>query len=142
MTDKLTQEQRSRLMAKIHGKDTLIEKKVRSYLHKEGFRFRKNVKNLPGSPDIVLPKYKAAIFIHGCFWHGHEGCRKSRLPTTNREFWEEKRHANLERDERKIDELTNLGWRVTVIWQCEFETITNMIKNGTNLQNWISNIEK
>src|SRR3989304_10210943 len=114
MTDSLTTTQRSRLMAKVHGQDTAIERKVRSFLYKKGYRFRKHVADLPGSPDVVLPKYKAVIFIHGCFWHGHSGCRKSRLPTTRYAFWEEKRRANLERDARKVTELLNLGWRVAV----------------------------
>ena len=121
MTDTLSAEQRSRLMAKVRGKDTAIEKKVRSYLHKRGYRFRKHVTGLPGSPDIVLPRYRATIFVHGCFWHGHSCCRKSRLPTTRHAFWEEKRRANLERDARKITELLNVGWRVAVVWQCVLE---------------------
>jgi len=137
MTDTLSPEQRSQLMAKIHGKDTAIEKKVRSHLHKKGYRFRKHVTTLPGSPDIVLPKYKAAIFIHGCFWHGHYGCRKSRLPTARYSFWEEKRRANLERDARKISELTNFGWRVAVVWQCVLEKPKTLSSTINTLEDWI-----
>ena len=137
MTDTLSSEQRSRLMAKVRGKDTAIEKRVRSYLHKRGYRFRKHVVGLPGSPDIVLLKYKAAIFVHGCFWHGHSGCRKSCLPTTRRAFWEEKRRANLERDARKISGLLNLGWRVVVIWQCALEKSTTFSHNMAALEDWI-----
>ena len=125
-------------MAKVHGKDTAIEKKVRSHLHKEGYRFRKHIATLPGSPDIVLPKYKAAIFIHGCFWHGHYGCRKSRLPTARYSFWEEKRQANLERDARKISELFNHGWRVAVVWQCALEKPTTLSHTMDIFEDWIN----
>ena len=138
MADILSPEKRSRLMANVHGKDTAIEKKVRSLLHKKGYRFRKHVAGLPGSPDIVLPKYKAVIFVHGCFWHGHEGCRKSRLPTTRQAFWEEKRAANLERDARKISELINSGWRVAVLWQCGLEKATAFSHNVNELEDWLN----
>ncbi len=138
MTDTLSPEQRSRLMAKIHGKDTAIEKKVRSYLHRKGYRFRKHVAGLPGSPDIVLPKYRATIFVHGCFWHGHSNCRKSRLPTTRRAFWEEKHRANLERDARKVIELLNLGWRVATVWQCGLEKSDTLSSTMNTLDDWIN----
>lgn len=141
MTDALSLEQRSQLMAKVHGKDTAIEKKVRSYLHEKGYRFRKHVAGLPGSPDIVLPKYKAAIFVHGCFWHGHSGCRKSRLPTTRHDFWEEKRKANLERDARKISKLTSSAWRIAVIWQCALEKPTTLSNTMSKLENWLTSEE-
>lgn len=142
MTDTLSPERRSRLMSKVRGKDTTIEKKVRSYLHKRGYRFRKYVARLPGSPDIVLPKYKAAIFVHGCFWHGHSGCRKSRLPTTRHAFWEEKRGANLERDKRKVTELLNLGWRVAIVWQCGLDKLDNYHNTMKMLQYWINSNNK
>jgi DNA mismatch endonuclease (patch repair protein) len=138
MTDALSLEQRSQLMAKIHGKDTAIEKEVRSYLHGKGYRFQKHVAGLSGSPDIVLPKYKAAIFVHGCFWHGHSGCRKSRLPTTRHDFWEEKRRANLERDARKINELLKAEWRVAVVWQCALEKPVLFSQTMGELIRWIS----
>ena len=138
MTDTLSSEQRSRLMAKVRGKDTAIEEKVRSYLHKRGYRFRKHVTGLPGSPDIVLLKYRAAIFVHGCFWHGHSGCRKSRLPTTRRTFWEEKRKANLERDNRRIIELIGSGWRVAVVWQCVLEKSVTISSTMSRLEYWIN----
>ena len=125
-------------MAKVHGKDTAIENKVRSYLHEKGYRFRKHVAGLPGSPDIVLPKYKAAIFVHGCFWHGHSGCRKSRLPATGHDFWEKKRRANLERDVRKINELLNAEWRVAVVWQCALEKPVLLSQTMDELIRWIS----
>ena len=137
MTDNLSLEQRSQLMAKVHGEDTAIEKKVRSCLHERGYRFRKYVAGLPGSPDIVLPKYKAVIFVHGCFWHGHSGCRRSRLPTTRRDFWEEKRRANLERDARKVTELLNAGWRVAIVWQCALERLGDFRSTMNALEDWI-----
>jgi DNA mismatch endonuclease (patch repair protein) len=142
MTDPLTLKQRGRLMAKIHEKDTAIELKVRTNLHRRGYRFRKNVVGLPGRPDIVLPKYRATIFVHGCFWHGHPNCRKSRLPTTNYAFWEEKRRANLERDARKIAELVGSGWRVAVLWQCGLEKATTFSDNMNKLEEWLNSDRK
>ena len=142
MTDTLSPERRSRLMAKVRGKDTAIEKKVRSHLHRRGYRFRKHVTSLPGSPDIVLPKHKTVIFVHGCFWHGHSGCRKSRLPTTRHAFWEEKRRANLERDTRKVNELLNAGWRVAIVWQCVLEKLDNFRSTMNTLEDWINSDDK
>ena len=129
-------------MANVHGKDTIIERQVRSLLHKKGYRFRKHVAGLPGSPDIVLPKHQATIFVHGCFWHGHTGCRKSRLPTTRYAFWEEKRKANLERDARKISELINKGWRVAVVWQCILESSETLSTTMNTLENWLNSESK
>jgi DNA mismatch endonuclease (patch repair protein) len=142
MTDTLSPEQRSQLMAKVHGKDTAIEKKVRSYLHEKGYRFRKHVASLPGSPDIVLPKYRATILVHGCFWHGHSGCRKSRLPTTRHIFWQEKRSANIERDARKVAELLNRGWRVAIVWQCVLEKLDSFTCSMNVLEDWINSDNK
>ena len=106
-------------MSKIAGKETKPEILVRKYLFSQGFRYRKNVKNLPGKPDIVLPKYKAVIFVNGCFWHGHENCKKSALPTTNTEFWKEKISSNIIRDKKTYVELSGIGYKVLVVWQCE-----------------------
>ncbi len=106
-------------MSRIKGKETKPEVVVRKYLFSEGFRYRKNVKDLPGTPDIVLPRYKTVIFVNGCFWHGHKGCRHFVVPDTNREFWIGKIEANIQRDARKSAELEKLGWRVIVIWECE-----------------------
>lgn len=108
-------------MSKISGKDTSPEVSVRKYLFSKGFRYRKNVKQLPGKPDIVLPKYKTVLFIHGCFWHGHASCKKSNLPVTNAEFWKNKIDANIERDKSNIDKLRKEGWKVLIIWQCEIK---------------------
>ena len=110
---------RSYNMSRIKGKETKPEVVVRKYLFSEGFRYRKNVKDLPGTPDIVLPRYKTVIFVNGCFWHGHKGCRHFVVPDTNREFWIGKIEANIQRDARKSAELEKLGWRVIVIWECE-----------------------
>lgn len=118
MADILSKEKRSELMSKVAGKETKPEIVVRKYLFSKGFRFRKNVKNLPGTPDIVLPKYKTVVFVHGCFWHGHS-CR--RLPKSNLEFWKDKIAKNMVRDNNKIEELRNLGWDVVVIWECELK---------------------
>lgn len=105
-------------MSGIKGKNTAPEMRVRKALHRAGFRFRLHDAKLPGKPDIILPKYKAAIFVHGCFWHRHEGCRNATLPKTNPEFWEEKFTRNLERDAENIAKLHRGGWRVGVIWEC------------------------
>ncbi|WP_285827655.1 very short patch repair endonuclease [Bacteroides acidifaciens] len=123
MTDIKTKEERSRNMAAIKGKDTKPEMIVRKYLFSRGLRFRVQVRKLPGNPDIVLPKYKTVIFVNGCFWHGHEGCRYFRLPKSNIEFWEEKIERNVARDVRNEAELKALGWRVVRVWECEIKTV-------------------
>ncbi len=109
-------------MSKISGKETKPEILVRKYLFANGLRYRKNVKSLPGSPDIVLPKYKTVIFVNGCFWHGHKGCKRSKLPETNKAFWENKIKATQERDKLKISQLRELNWKVIEIWQCEINS--------------------
>lgn len=119
----MTSEQRSRCMAAIKGKDTKPEMIVRKYLFSRGLRFRVQVRKLPGKPDIVLPKYKTAIFVNGCFWHGHEGCKYFRLPKSNVEFWEEKIERNVARDVRNEAELKALGWRVIWVWECEIKAV-------------------
>ena len=126
--DKLNPEQRSRNMAHIKGKDTKPEKLVRSILHGMGYRFRLHCKQLPGKPDIVLPKYKAAVFVHGCFWHRHEGCKNATLPKTRREFWEKKFAENVHRDKNTAKLLEQLGWTVLVIWECELKNIEALRK--------------
>lgn len=110
-------------MAAIKGKDTKPEMIVRKYLFSRGMRFRVQVRKLPGNPDIVLTKYKTVIFVNGCFWHGHEGCRYFRLPKSNIEFWEEKIERNVARDVRNEGELKALGWRVVRVWECEIKTV-------------------
>ncbi len=108
-------------MSCIKGKNTKPEEIVRKYLFSQGFRYRKNDKRLPGTPDIVLPKYRTVIFVNGCFWHGHQECRYFVVPKTNTEFWMNKIDANRIRDQKKISELEAIGWRVIVIWECELK---------------------
>ncbi|MBO5368150.1 DNA mismatch endonuclease Vsr [Methanocorpusculum sp.] len=121
MTDSLTPEHRSWNMSRIRGKDTKIEVLVRSYLFSKGFRFRKNDKRYPGKPDIVLPKYKTVIFVNGCFWHMHPGCKQATIPKTRTEFWVEKLNRNVENDRKNQQALRDAGWNVIVVWECELE---------------------
>ncbi|WP_082221490.1 very short patch repair endonuclease [Herbaspirillum chlorophenolicum] len=109
---------RSRMMAGIRSKNTLPEKHVRSFLHARGFRYLIHDKRLPGSPDIVLPRYKVAIFVHGCFWHQHRKCKKAATPKTNQSKWAAKFAKNRERDRRHLAALENSEWKVIVIWEC------------------------
>ena len=130
--DKVSSQQRSRNMSKIKGKDTKPEKIVRSLLHALGYRFRLHRKTLPGIPDIVLPKYKAVIFVNGCFWHGHDGCKRATIPDTNKEFWERKILATKARDQKNIFDLEKLGYRCLVIWQCELKDKNLLIQHLLN----------
>ena len=130
MTDIYSKNKRSKIMSKISGKETKYEIIVRKFLFEKGFRYRKNDKRLPGRPDIVLPKYKTIIFIHGCFWHGHH-CKAAKLPETNKEFWENKINSNIERDKNNQLILGKLGWKIIIIWQCELKNkkiITEKLK--------------
>lgn len=116
-----SKEKRSNVMAKIRSKNTKPELTLRSNLHKLGYRFRIHRKDLPGNPDIVLPKYKTVIFVHGCFWHFHKNCKEGRIPNTNSELWEKKFERNITKDKTNQNECRNLGWKVIVIWECEIE---------------------
>ncbi len=118
-TDIVSSEKRSEMMSKVRSKDSVAEKKVRSALHASGYRFRLHRKDLPGTPDIVLPKLRLIILVHGCFWHRHDGCSKASTPKSNREFWEKKFSENIARDIRTKSALETLGWRVVVTWECE-----------------------
>lgn len=118
MADRLSREQRSRNMAAVRSKNTAPEMLARKAAHRAGFRFRLHRSDLPGSPDFVLPRLGIAVFVHGCFWHGH-GCRRSKLPQTNVEFWKEKISKNRDRDRKARAALARLGWRVATLWQCE-----------------------
>lgn len=111
-------------MSGIRGTNTRPEIAVRRYLHVRGFRYRLHAKNLPGKPDIVLPKYRTVILVHGCYWHRHEGCRYATTPSTRRDFWLKKFQENVERDRRIRRKLKSLGWRVLVIWECEIDSDT------------------
>ena len=106
-------------MSRIHGKDTAIELKVRKWLYCQGYRYRKNVSDLPGKPDIVLGPYTTIIFIQGCFWHRHPGCKNATTPKTRTEFWQNKFDKNVANDEKHINELQNMGFTVIVLWECE-----------------------
>ena len=112
-------EQRSRNMSAIKSKNTKPEITVRKLLHSMWYRFRLHKKDLPGSPDIVLPKYKTVIFVHGCFWHRHQNCKYASDPKTRREFWEKKFKENIERDKKTQEKLKNLGWKTNIVWECE-----------------------
>ena len=119
MNDFMLPEQRSRAMAAVGSRDTKYETLVRSALHQQGFRFRKNDRRYPGKPDILLPKYQVAIFINGCFWHAHEGCKRADLPKTRADFWSAKIARNRERDREQESALTAAGFRVLTVWECE-----------------------
>lgn len=127
MVDSLTPAERSERMSRIRGKDTKPELWVRRYLHARGFRFRLHPKDLPGRPDIVLPKYGAVVLVHGCFWHGHH-CQKGRIPGTRSAFWEAKFTANRTRDARNTRKLRRLGWRVYKVWECDLAKTARRIK--------------
>ena len=131
-------ETRSYNMSRIKAKNTKPEEIVRKYLFSKGFRYRKNYKRLPGTPDIVLPKYKTVIFVNGCFWHGHEGCRYFVIPQTNTSFWLNKIEKNRQRDIKKTKELESHGWEVIEIWECQLKK-----QNISNtLNSVIDNLEK
>ena len=119
MSDRLTPQQRHKCMSRIHSKATKPELVVRKWLWTHGYRYRLNVRSVPGKPDIVMRKYRTAIFVNGCFWHGHKGCRLFVLPKTNTEFWLNKIESNRARDQKNCDILVNAGWQVIVLWQCQ-----------------------
>ncbi len=106
-------------MSNIPSKNTKPEETVRKYLFSQGFRYRKNVSSLPGKPDIVLPKYKTVVFVNGCFWHAHQGCKWFVPPKSNSEFWQKKFDYNVERDKRNYEKLAELGWEIIIVWECE-----------------------
>jgi len=116
-----SKEKRSDVMSKIRSKNTKPEKLLRSLLHKKGLRFRIHRKDLPGKPDIVFPKPRVAIFVHGCFWHFHKDCNEGRIPSTNSKFWKNKLEKNIAKDKKVIKELILMGWNVIIVWECEIE---------------------
>ncbi|HEY3265743.1 MAG TPA: very short patch repair endonuclease [Armatimonadota bacterium] len=119
MADKVDRETRSRTMARVSSKNTPPEMAVRRALHKAGYRFRLHRKDLPGVPDVVLPKHKLAIFVHGCFWHQHQGCRRSVRPTSNTGYWNAKLDRNMARDRASVLALQEMGWGSVILWECE-----------------------
>ena len=131
MTDHLTPEYRSWNMSRIQGKNTSPEKVVRSMLHRMGYRFRIHRTDLPGKPDIVLPKYNTAIFVHGCFWHRHPGCKYATTPKSNPEFWQRKFQRNLDRDRENQTMLQANGWKVVVVWECELRDLDALAERLT-----------
>ena len=126
-------------MSRIQAKDTKPELTIRRLLFADGFRYRIHVKTLPGTPDLVLPKYRAVIFVHGCFWHGHDGCKYAKLPTTHVEFWRDKISKNKERDQRVRQELVSGGWRVLTIWTCSINNQAKVKETYTQVKGWILN---
>ena len=126
--DVFSKEKRSRIMAKVKGKDTKPERVVRSLLHSMGYRFRLHRRDLPGNPDIVFPKHKKVIFVHGCFWHGHKGCSRSKRPSTNVDFWNAKLDKTIERDSINIHKIKENGWEPIIVWGCEVKEIEKLSK--------------
>ena len=116
--DIFDRQKRSEVMSRVRGKDTKPELRVRSYLHAAGLRYVLHDKRLPGKPDLSFPSRRIAVFVHGCFWHGHEGCKKASLPSTRPEFWQSKIEGNKRRDQRDCRALHDLGWKVLTVWQC------------------------
>jgi DNA mismatch endonuclease (patch repair protein) len=132
MVDSLTPEERSRRMASVGGKNTKPEMTVRRLVHSLGFRYRLHGRKLPGRPDLVFKSRRKAIFVHGCFWHHHGGCRRSRLPSTRVEFWRQKMQENVERDRRNQAELSSKGWAYMIVWECELDNISELATRIAN----------
>ena len=126
--DSLSKERRSWNMSRIKGKDTKPELIVRSLLHRMGYRFRLHRKDLPGKPDIVLPKYKTVVFVHGCFWHRHNGCKYAYSPKSRKSFWQKKFQGNIERDKLNQAKVKKAGWQVIVIWECQIKKLKALQK--------------
>ena len=133
MVDIISEERPSWNMSRIRGKDTKPEIIVRSMLHRMGYRFRLHRKDLPGKPDIVLPKYNTVIFVHGCFWHRHEGCKYAYTPKSRVDFWNAKFDDTVARDERNREQLKEIGWNVVTIWECETKNISSIEEALSNL---------
>ena len=126
MADKLSPAERSKLMARVRNKNTAPEMRVRRALHRAGLRFRLHRRDLPGKPDVVLPKHRTAVFVHGCFWHGHN-CSRGKRPSSNTAFWTAKIEGNLARDRTAVECLSAAGWRVETIWACDLEDQTEAL---------------
>jgi len=137
VTDIVDQQTRSRMMAGIRGKDTKPELALRRALHARGFRFRLHSKAVHGRPDLVLPKYRAVVFVHGCFWHRHEGCRYTTTPSTRQEFWQGKFAANVARDAAVRGRLLEEGWRVATVWECALRKPDQIVASVNSLSEWL-----
>lgn len=135
MSDIFSKKKRSEIMSKIRATETKPEKIVRKFLFSQGFRFRKNSTSLPGKPDIVLPKYKTVIFIHGCFWHGHKNCKAAKLPETRKEFWTNKIKANILRDKKVKKKILSEDYNVITVWQCQLKSKARQEKALTDIVN-------
>jgi DNA mismatch endonuclease (patch repair protein) len=131
--DSLSREHRSWNMSRIRGRDTRPEIQLRSMLHRAGYRFRLHARDLPGRPDIVLPRFRTVIFVNGCFWHRHPGCRDATTPSTRPEFWKAKFDGNVERDARSQSALKASGWHVLVVWECELKSEPEAVKKRVTL---------
>lgn len=137
MTDVVDAPTRSRMMSGIRGRNTRPEMAVRRALFAAGFRFRLHRRDLPGAPDVVLPGRKIAVFVHGCFWHRHSGCRYSKLPATRPEFWRMKLDRNVERDRNVVESLLAMGWRVLIVWECTIRNKGALSVLQETLSDWI-----
>jgi len=126
MADRLSKQKRSWLMSRVRGSNTLPERLVEKFLRRYRIGFRRHDRELPGTPDIIIPQFHVAIFVNGCFWHGHKGCRRSRLPSTRRKFWSDKIQANRKRDERVRRTLRKGGWRVLTVWGCRASNVADL----------------
>ncbi|WP_426175578.1 very short patch repair endonuclease [Massilia sp. TWR1-2-2] len=138
MADIVAPSVRSRMMSGIKGKNSKPEMLVRKLLFAAGFRFRLHRRELPGTPDIVLPGRKIAIFVHGCFWHAHAGCKYAKLPATRPDFWATKLNANVDRDRQAIEKLTAMGWRVLCVWECSTRNSASASSLTNDLKEWIN----
>lgn len=134
MADSLSPERRSWNMSRITGRNTRPEVALRSLLHRAGFRFRLHDRTLPGKPDIVLKRHKTVVFVHGCFWHRHAGCKNASIPSSRTEFWSDKFRITVERDERNACELRSLGWNVVTVWECDIAKWPEAVLSGIKKQ--------
>ena len=141
MADVVSPTVRSRMMSGIKGKNTQPEILVRRLLFASGYRFRLHRRDLPGTPDIVMPGRKIAIFVHGCFWHNHQGCRYAKMPATRPDFWKAKLKGNVERDRHTVEKLIAQGWRVLCVWECSTRDANASTKLRDVLQQWIEGVE-
>jgi len=135
---------RSRIMASVGQRNTSPEMILRSMLHRRGLRYRLHNRRLPGTPDLVFPQYHAVIFVHGCFWHAHEGCKFATKPSVRKEFWQEKFEANQKRDKRNYESLIAMHWRVLVVWQCAIKVSmeNNSYDLGKAVEEWLKSIDR